>query len=167
MSSRKGTKRSIIEIEHPGQEQTLGQRERVVEPDTTSPVLTRQDRPSSYGLRPAAAMNNGTGASATDRTSYSPSASGAALVRAGSDDNDRAGTPSEDDDSEMAAAGPMTPTQSRTISQSGPEAMSSSTKALDRTMTRADPSPEANSEAMDEPGVRMTSQCGPPLELRL
>ena len=151
MSSRKGTKRSIIEIEHPGQEQTLGQREssRARRADTTSPVLTRQDRPSSSGLRSAAAMNNGTGAiaaGATDRTSNSPSASGAALVRAdnepmsstgaGSDDNDQAGTPSEDDVSEMATAGPTTPTQSSSSSHGGPEAQPPNTGALARMRTR-------------------------------
>ena len=115
MSSRKGTKRNIIEIEHPGQEQHLGQREssRARRADTTSPVLTRQDRPSSTGLRSATVMRNGTGAiaqSATDRTSTSSSAGGAALARAdtepmsstgaGSSDNDQAGTPSEDNVSE-------------------------------------------------------------------
>ena len=152
MSSRRGTKRNIIEIDHPGQEQTLGQRERsrARRADTTSPVLTRQDRPSSSGLRSAAAMNNGTGAiaaGATDRTSNSPSASGAALVRAdnepmsstgaGSVANDQAGTPSEDDVSDMAEAGPPTPTQSGSSSHGGPEAQPPSTGALARTGSSA------------------------------
>ena len=44
----------------------------------------------------------------------------------------------------MVAAGPTTLTQLSSISHGRPEAMSSSTRALDRTMTRAATSPEAN-----------------------
>ena len=152
MSSRKGTKRGIIEIDHPGQEQHLGQREssRARRADTTSPVLTRQDRPSSSGLRSATVMRNGTGAiaqSATDRTSTSSSADGAALARAdtepmsstgaGDSDNDQAGTPSEDSVSERTAAGATTPKQSSFGSHGGPEAQPSSTRALVRTGSSA------------------------------
>ena len=87
MSNKKGTKRQIIEIEDPGQEQNLGQREsgRARRSNTTFPVLTRQDRPSSSGLQPAATRSNGTGAIATranDENIHSPAASGAALGRA-------------------------------------------------------------------------------------
>ena len=57
----------------PGQENQLGQQEsgRARRSATASPVLTRQDRPSSSGLQPAATRSDGTGASATklkDRT---------------------------------------------------------------------------------------------------
>ena len=67
MSNKKGTKRTIID---PGQEQNLGQREsgRDRRSDTTSPVLTRQDRPNSSGLRPVATRSNGIEASATRAT---------------------------------------------------------------------------------------------------
>ncbi len=67
MSNKKGTKRQIIEIEMPGQDNQLGQQEsgRALRSATASPVLTRQDRPSSSGLQPSATRSNGTGASAT------------------------------------------------------------------------------------------------------
>ena len=96
-------------------------------------------------------MFNGTGAiatSATDRTFDSPTASRTALVRAangsmsstgaGSDDNDQARTPSEDDVSEMAVAG---------CSHGGPEAKSPSTGALELTRTRATSATEANADS--------------------
>ena len=54
MSSRKGTKRTIIEIDPPAQDlRLMGQRERsrARGTDSTSPVLTRQDHSTSPGLR--------------------------------------------------------------------------------------------------------------------
>jgi hypothetical protein len=50
MSSKKGTKRSIIEIEHPIQGKTIGQRS-ASKADTTSPASKKQDRASSSESR--------------------------------------------------------------------------------------------------------------------
>ena len=197
MSNKKGTKRQIIEIEDPGQEQNLGHREsgRARRSIATSPALTRKNRPSSSGLQPAATRSDGTGAIATrakdgtdgtraianttggtmgsaeyarnatggtdgtgatvraaDRTSgtgpiasratdeniHSLAASGTKTsTGADPEDNDETRAPSEDNVSEMAAAG-------QTPSQDGPETRSFSTAALDRTRTKAATSPEAN-----------------------
>ena len=62
MSSRKGTKRAIIEIDPPAQDlRVLGQRERsrARGTDSTSPVLTRQDQSISSGLQGATARTSG------------------------------------------------------------------------------------------------------------
>ena len=86
MSSKRGTKRGIIEIEHPDQEQilgsqgqtlgrtpiqgqTLGQRSgrSASRADTASPASKKQDRSSSSGLREVPTRDMGTAAAgATD-----------------------------------------------------------------------------------------------------
>ena len=69
MSSRKGTKRNIIEKNPPAQDlRDLGQRERsrARGTDSTSPVLTRQDHSTSSGLQGATARTSGS--SSTRRT---------------------------------------------------------------------------------------------------
>ena len=62
MSTRKGTKRTIIEIDPPAQDLRVLRREdrsRARGTDSTSPVLTRQDHSTSSGLREATARTNG------------------------------------------------------------------------------------------------------------
>ena len=119
MSNKKGTKRTIIEIDLPDQESQLGRqgsgrarRSAAASSVLASQDLARQDRPNSSGLQPAAAMNSGT------RTSTSPVAGGAALGRTAngsqtstgvdSDGADQTRTPREDSVSEMVMAGPTT-----------------------------------------------------------
>ena len=88
MSSKKGTKRSIIEIEHPSQEQTLGSQGQTLgrtpiqgqtpgqrsgrsasKADTGPPASKRQDRSSSSGLREVPTDSMGTAAAVgTDPT---------------------------------------------------------------------------------------------------
>ena len=65
MSSRKGTKRTIVEIDPPAQDlRLLGQRERsrARGTDSTSPVLTRQGQSISSGLQGATTRTSGSSA---------------------------------------------------------------------------------------------------------
>ena len=121
MSSRKGTKRTIIEIDPPAQDpRDLGQgeRSRARRNDSTSPALTRQDHSTSSRLQGATAGN--TGSSTTGRIDTpvneaiaEPDATGAISDRndagvrtstgAGTVDQDRSEGPSADTVSEGAA----------------------------------------------------------------
>ena len=94
-------------------------------------------------------------------STYCGVASGAALARADnepmsstgadSDDNDQTRTPSEDDVSEMAAAGPTNPTQSSSSSHGGPEAQPPGTGTLVRTGSSATSPAEAVAHSPGQP----------------
>ena len=121
MSSRKGTKRTIIEIDPPAQDlRDLGQREcsRARRTDSTSPVLTRQDHSTSSGLQGATARTNGSSSTRgtdtpVDEANAEPDATGAISDRndagvrtstgAGTVDQERSEGPSADAVSEGAA----------------------------------------------------------------
>ena len=170
MSNKKGTKRTIIEIDLPDQESQLGRQgtgrarrsaaassvlasQDLARQDLpNSPVLAsqdlaRQDQSNSSGLQPAAAMNSGA------RTSISPVARGAALewtangsqtsTGVDSDGADQTRTPLEDSVSEMVTAVPTTSGESGTISRGEPE----TTMTVDREIPRTDPMEDPRWEA--------------------
>jgi len=103
MSSRKGTKRAIIEIDPPAQDlRVLGQRERsrARGTDSTSPVFTRQGQLISSGLQ-----------GATTRSSGSSSTGGTDMpINEASAESDATGAISDRDD-----AGDRTSTRDGTV----------------------------------------------------
>ena len=91
MSSRKGTKRAIIEIDPPAQDpRVLGQRERsrARGTDSTSPVLTRQGQSISSGLQGATTRSSGSSSTGGTDTPINEASAESAATGAISDRED-------------------------------------------------------------------------------
>jgi len=146
MSSRKGTKRAIIEIDPPAQDpRVLGQRERsrARGTDSTSPVLTRQGQSISSGLQGATTRSSGSSSRGTDMPTNEASAESAATGAT----------------SDRADAGDWTPTGDGTVVQERSEGPSADT-VLERAANTVTTSTGAHSSSNDPSETPVSGGAG-------